>query len=64
VHLLPAYADLGYHSGDFPQAETMAAEELSLPMYPELSKEAIHRVAAALIEALPNRTETQTKGAS
>jgi dTDP-4-amino-4,6-dideoxygalactose transaminase len=64
VHLLPAYADLGYHSGDFPQAETMAAEELSLPMYPELSKEAIHRVAVALIEALPNRTETQTKGAS
>jgi dTDP-4-amino-4,6-dideoxygalactose transaminase len=64
VHLLPANADLGYHSGDFPQAETMAAEELSLPMYPELSKEAIHRVAVALIEALPNRTETQTKGAS
>jgi dTDP-4-amino-4,6-dideoxygalactose transaminase len=64
VHLLPAHADLGYHSGDFPQAETMAAEELSLPMYPELSKEAVHRVAAALIEALPNRTEKQTKGAS
>jgi dTDP-4-amino-4,6-dideoxygalactose transaminase len=64
VHLLPAYADLGYHSGNFPQAETMAAEELSLPMYPELSKEAVHRVAAALIEALPSRTEKQTKGAS
>jgi dTDP-4-amino-4,6-dideoxygalactose transaminase len=64
VHLLPAYADLGYHSGNFPQAEAMAAEELSLPMYPELSKEAVHRVAAALIEALPSRTEKQTKGAS
>jgi dTDP-4-amino-4,6-dideoxygalactose transaminase len=64
VHLLPAYADLGYHSGSFPQAEAMASEELSLPMYPELSKEAVHRVAAALIEALPSRTEKQTKGAS
>jgi dTDP-4-amino-4,6-dideoxygalactose transaminase len=64
VHLLPAYADLGYHSGDFPQAEAIAAEELSLPMYPELSKEAVHRVAAALIEALPSRSEKKTKGAS
>jgi dTDP-4-amino-4,6-dideoxygalactose transaminase len=64
VHLLPAYADLGYHSGNFPQAETMASEELSLPMYPELSKEAVHRVAAALMEALPSRTEKQTRGAS
>jgi dTDP-4-amino-4,6-dideoxygalactose transaminase len=50
VHLLPAYADLGYHPGSFQQSETMAAEGLSIPIYPELSKEAIHRVAAALIE--------------
>jgi dTDP-4-amino-4,6-dideoxygalactose transaminase len=64
VHLLPAYADLGYHPGSFQQAETMAAEELSLPMYPELSKEAIHRVAAALIESLRSRIEELTKGAN
>lgn len=64
VHLLPAYADLGYHRGSFHQAESMAAEELSLPMYPELSKEAVHRVAAALIEPLRSRIEELTKGAN
>ena len=63
VHLLPAYADLGYHPGSFHQAEVMAAEELSLPMYPELSKEDIHHVAAALIESLRGRIEEPTKGA-
>jgi dTDP-4-amino-4,6-dideoxygalactose transaminase len=64
VHLLPAYADLGYRTGSFHQAETMAAEELSLPMYPELSTEAIHQVAAALIGSSRLRIEELTKGAS
>jgi dTDP-4-amino-4,6-dideoxygalactose transaminase len=50
VHLLPAYADLGYRQGDFPQAEKMSAEQLSLPMYPELAEEAISQVASALLE--------------
>ena len=63
VHLLPAYADLGYHPGSFHQAEAIAAEELSLPMYPELSKEDIHSVTAALIESLRSRIEEPTKGA-
>ncbi len=41
VHLQKAYADLGYKSGDFPNSEKVAAEELSLPMYPELTEEQI-----------------------
>lgn len=36
VHLLPAYSDLGYGAGDFPESERAAAEVLSLPMFPEL----------------------------
>jgi dTDP-4-amino-4,6-dideoxygalactose transaminase len=48
VHLLPAYADLGHRPGDFPQAELAAAEELSLPMYPELQGDAQARVVEAL----------------
>ncbi|UIE37519.1 DegT/DnrJ/EryC1/StrS family aminotransferase [Leptodesmis sichuanensis] len=37
VHLQPAYADLGYQSGDFPHTEQVSTETLSLPMYPELT---------------------------
>jgi dTDP-4-amino-4,6-dideoxygalactose transaminase len=37
LHLQKAYAWLGYAPGDFPVAERMAAEVLSLPMYPQLT---------------------------
>lgn len=50
IHNLPAYSDLGYKNGDFPHAEKAAAEQLSLPMYPELTAEMQERVAAAVID--------------
>ncbi len=49
VHLQPSYADLGYKLGDFPQSELVASEELSLPMYPELTIESQTQVAKAVI---------------
>jgi dTDP-4-amino-4,6-dideoxygalactose transaminase len=51
VHLLPAYADPGYREGDFPHAEAAAREELSLPMYPELTRAQIEQVCAAVQES-------------
>lgn len=48
VHLTPAFADLGYGEGSFPVAETIAREELSLPMFPGLDRGAIHHVARTL----------------
>ncbi len=48
VHLQPAYSDLGYKRGDFPQAEQAAGQVLSLPVYPELSSQAIAEVACAV----------------
>jgi dTDP-4-amino-4,6-dideoxygalactose transaminase len=48
THLQPAYADLGYRAGDFPVAETLAREVLSLPIYPELTDAQIDTVANAL----------------
>jgi dTDP-4-amino-4,6-dideoxygalactose transaminase len=48
VHLLPAFADLGYATGSFPHAEQAAAEVLSLPMFPELSEAQSAQVSAAV----------------
>ncbi|MHA2052193.1 MAG: DegT/DnrJ/EryC1/StrS family aminotransferase [Candidatus Hodarchaeales archaeon] len=44
LHLTQAYAHLGYKKGDFPVAEKLANEILSLPMYPELAEEQIDYV--------------------
>lgn len=48
VHLLPAYADLGYQQGQFPHAERASAEVLSLPMFPELTAGQCETVATAV----------------
>jgi dTDP-4-amino-4,6-dideoxygalactose transaminase len=48
VHRQPAYRGLGYAAGAFPAAERFANETLSLPMYPELSREQVAYVASQL----------------
>lgn len=48
VHLLPAFADLGYPAGSFPHSERAAGEVLSLPMFPELSVEQSAQVSSAV----------------
>jgi dTDP-4-amino-4,6-dideoxygalactose transaminase len=50
VHLQKAYAHLGYKSGDLPVTEALCEQCLSLPIYPELSKEKISRVASVLLD--------------
>jgi dTDP-4-amino-4,6-dideoxygalactose transaminase len=50
VHLQPAYAELGYQAGDFPVAEQVAKEVLSLPMYPELTEAQLETVAREVID--------------
>lgn len=47
-HLQAAYADLGYGPGDFPLAERMADEVLSLPVGPHLSADAVDYVVQQL----------------
>jgi len=41
VHQQPAYEDLDYKQGDFPVTERFAERILSLPIYPEITPEAI-----------------------
>lgn len=50
LHLTIAYADLGYKLGDFPVAEKVQSEILSLPMYAELSGDDINYVAECIKE--------------
>jgi dTDP-4-amino-4,6-dideoxygalactose transaminase len=50
VHLQPCFAALGYRKGDLPRTERAAAEEISLPMYPELTEDQIRAVAAAVLD--------------
>ena len=50
VHLLEAYADLGYKAGNFPVTEHVAAQQLSLPMFAELTHSQIDSIAALVCE--------------
>jgi dTDP-4-amino-4,6-dideoxygalactose transaminase len=50
VHLQPAYQELGYKRGAFPITERYAGQILSLPMYPELTLDAIKYVTGAINE--------------
>jgi dTDP-4-amino-4,6-dideoxygalactose transaminase len=56
VHLQPAYADLGYREGDFPESERAAREVLSLPLYPELTAEFQDAVVTAIHRATMGQT--------
>ncbi len=53
MHMQPAYAYLGYREGDFPAAERVAREVLSLPIHPELTEDQIAYVAD-LIRRFPD----------
>jgi dTDP-4-amino-4,6-dideoxygalactose transaminase len=50
VHLQECYRSLGYQEGDFPVAERVARELLSLPMFPELTRAQIEKVAQVVRE--------------
>jgi len=61
VHLQPAYSDLGYGAGAFPQSEKAAGEVLSLPLYPELATESVEYVVHAVRTAMANRPATVSR---
>lgn len=48
LHLQPAFRYLGYREGDFPIAERLAVQCLSLPMFPELTEAEVRAVASAV----------------
>lgn len=54
LHLQPALKHLGYRQGDLPCCEAMAARSLSLPMFPELTRDQVRRIAA-IVGAVADR---------
>jgi len=48
LHLQRAYVSLNYSNGDFPVTESVAAEIVSLPMYPQLTLLQQEKVVAAV----------------
>lgn len=51
VHMQKAYADSGFAEGDLPVTEQAAKEQLSLPMFAELTEEQVHEVCSAIHQA-------------
>ena len=47
-HLQPAFQYLGYKKGDFPHAETLSNQILSLPIFPGITKSQIELVCQHL----------------
>ncbi len=50
-HLQRAYADLGLAEGDFPIAEQLAGEVLSIPIGPQMTDDQVAYVGDALVAA-------------
>ncbi|HAZ43112.1 MAG TPA: erythromycin biosynthesis sensory transduction protein eryC1 [Cyanobacteria bacterium UBA11369] len=51
-HLQPAFEHLGYKIGDFPHAETLSQQILSLPMFPGLREIQADQVVEAICQVL------------
>ncbi len=52
LHFQPVYQNLGYQIGDLPIAEQACHEVISLPMYPELTRQQQDQVIYALKEVM------------
>ena len=64
LHLQPAYRDGRYKEGDFPVAESVAREVLSLPMFPEMTRAQIDEVCASVRGGLAGATSGSAGAAS
>ncbi|MEW6989363.1 UDP-4-amino-4,6-dideoxy-N-acetyl-beta-L-altrosamine transaminase [Colwelliaceae bacterium 6441] len=55
IHTQPYYQEIGFNEGDFPQAESYYEQCLSLPLYPDLSKEDFKHIVSTLTDLLSDR---------
>ena len=52
IHLLTAYRALGHHPGEFPNAERIGRETVTLPLFPGMRDSDVDRVVEAVNEIL------------
>lgn len=64
LHLQVAYENLGYSQGDFPVSEKVAAEIVSLPMFPQLEAEQQTKVVNEIVRFLQGGMVPEKVGAS
>ncbi len=62
VHLVTAFADLGYRRGDFPVSEAACEQVLSLPLYFGLSVINQNRIINAVLEFIKARPSAGRPG--
>jgi dTDP-4-amino-4,6-dideoxygalactose transaminase len=52
IHLFSAYRALGYREGQFPNAERIGRETVTLPLFPAMQLADVERVVRAVNEIL------------
>lgn len=52
IHLFTLYRNLGFSEGDFPHAEKVGRETVTLPLFPDMSMQDVERVCAAIMEII------------
>jgi dTDP-4-amino-4,6-dideoxygalactose transaminase len=52
LHLQKCFKYLGYKRGDFPEAESASLNTLSIPVYPDLTKEEMDYIIQSIKEFL------------
>jgi len=52
IHLFPLYRRLGYGPGDFPAAERIGSQTLTLPLFPGMEPEDVDRVCGQFEDLL------------
>jgi dTDP-4-amino-4,6-dideoxygalactose transaminase len=52
IHLFSAYREMGYREGQFPNAERVGRETVTLPLFPAMSAQDVDRVVRAVEPAL------------
>ncbi|MBU0592114.1 MAG: DegT/DnrJ/EryC1/StrS aminotransferase family protein [Gammaproteobacteria bacterium] len=52
IHLFTLYRGLGFREGDFPHAEKIGQETVTLPLFPDMSLQDVERVCVAIKEII------------